>query len=138
VDWNAFLEGAPKRPFDPIRFFRWRCFVDYGSGLGGDLFVHLISGIHFVPTRNTVPQRAQSAGGLFHYKDGRDFPDLIETFYELSEFRVALRCNLNNDQGEFFGFYGTKGTLIIKESNCELHSAGHPAGTRLHTTYPGG
>jgi hypothetical protein len=23
---------------------------------------------------------------------------------------------LNNDQGEFFGFYGTKGTLIIKES----------------------
>jgi predicted dehydrogenase len=116
VDWNAFLEGAPKRPFDPVRFFRWRCFADYGSGLGGDLFVHLISGIHFVTSTNTVPQRAQSAGGLFHYKDGRDFPDLIETFFDYPNFRVSLRCNLNNDQGEFFGFYGTKGTLIIKES----------------------
>src|SRR5208282_3576528 len=40
VDWNSFLVGAPKRPFDPIRFIRWRCFTDYGSGLGGDLFVH--------------------------------------------------------------------------------------------------
>lgn len=116
VDWNAFLNGAPKRPFDPIRFFRWRCFSDYGSGLAGDLFVHLISGIHFVTGTNTVPQRAQSTGGLFHYKDGRDFPDLIETSYEYPKFRVSLRCNLNNNQGEFFGFYGTQGSLIIKES----------------------
>ena len=116
VDWNAFLEGAPKRPFDPIRFFRWRCFKDYGSGLAGDLFVHLISGIHFVTGTNTVPERVQSAGGLFHYKDGRDFPDLIESFCDYPNFRVTLRCNLNNDQGEFFGFYGSKGTLIIRES----------------------
>ncbi|HLV86248.1 MAG TPA: Gfo/Idh/MocA family oxidoreductase [Candidatus Sulfotelmatobacter sp.] len=116
VDWNSFLIGAPKRPWDPIRFFRWRCFTDYGSGLGGDLFVHLISGIHFVTGTNTVAQRAQSAGGLYHYKDGRDFPDLIETFYDYPNFRVGLRCNLNNNQGEFFGFYGNKGTLIIRES----------------------
>src|SRR6202521_1603901 len=48
IDWNAWLDGAPKRPFDPVRFFRWRCFTDYGEGLGGDLFVHLISGIQFI------------------------------------------------------------------------------------------
>src|SRR5689334_2083120 len=89
VDWNAFLVGAPKRPFDPIRFFRWRCFTDYGSGLGGDLFVHLLSGIHFVTGTDTIPLRAQSTGGLFHYKDGRDFPDLIETFYDYPNFRVS-------------------------------------------------
>lgn len=116
VDWNSFLQGAPKRPFDAVRFFRWRCFKDYGSGLAGDLFVHLISGIHFVTGTSTVPERAQSVGGLFHYKDGRDFPDLIETFYDYPKFRVMLRCNLNNNQGEFFGFYGTKGTLVIRES----------------------
>lgn len=116
IDWDAFLNGAPQRPFDPVRFFRWRCFNDYGSGLAGDLFVHLISGIHFVTSTNSIAQRAQSAGGLFHYKDGRDFPDLIETFYDYPNFRVMLRCNLNNDQGEFFGFYGNKGTLIIRES----------------------
>jgi len=116
IDWNAFLDGAPKRPFSPERFFRWRCFTDYGEGLAGDLFVHLISGIHFITGTNTVAQRARSAGGLFRWKDGRDFPDLIETLYDYPNFRVYLRCNLNNDQGEFIGFFGTKGTLIIKGS----------------------
>lgn len=114
IDWNAFLDGAPKRPFSAERFFRWRCYSDYGEGLAGDLFVHLISGIHFITGTTTAAQRAQSTGGLYHFKDGRDFPDLIETFYDYPNFRVMLRCNLNNDQGEFIGFYGTKGTLIIK------------------------
>jgi predicted dehydrogenase len=116
IDWSAFLDGAPKRAFDPLRFFRWRCFEDYGEGLGGDLFVHLISGIHFITGTNTVAQRAQSTGGLFRWKDGREFPDLIETFYDYPNFRVALRCNLNNEGGEFIGFFGTKGTMIIKDS----------------------
>ncbi len=116
IDWNAFLEDAPKRPFDPVRFFRWRCFSDYGEGLAGDLFVHLISGIHFITGTNTVAERAQSSGGLFRWKDGRDFPDLIDTFYDYPNFRMAVRCNLNNEGGEFIAFYGTKGTMIIKDS----------------------
>src|SRR6202521_3189367 len=82
IDWNTFLGNAPKRPFDPVRFFRWRCFTDYGEGLGGDLFVHLISGIHFITSTKDPAQRAQSSGGLYHFKDGREFPDLIETLYD--------------------------------------------------------
>ena len=116
VDWTAFLAGAPKRPFDAARFFRWRCFQDYGEGLGGDLFVHLISGIHFITGTNTVPSRAQSMGGLYRWKDGRDFPDLLETQYDYPKFKVSIRCNQNNEGGEFIGFYGTKGTLIIRGS----------------------
>jgi len=115
IDWNTFLWNAPKRPFDPVRFFRWRCFTDYGEGLAGDLFVHLISGIHYITGTKTTAQRAQSSGGLYHFKDGRDFPDLIETLYDYPNFKVTLRCNLNNDGGEFIGFYGTKGTMIIKD-----------------------
>jgi predicted dehydrogenase len=114
IDWTEFLGNAPKRPFDPVRFFRWRCFTDYGEGLAGDLFVHLISGINYVTGNNVIPRRAQSAGGLFHFKDGRDFPDLIETFYDYPNFRLYLRCNLMNDQGDFIGFYGTKGTAILR------------------------
>ncbi|HEY6763353.1 MAG TPA: Gfo/Idh/MocA family oxidoreductase [Candidatus Sulfotelmatobacter sp.] len=116
IDWNSFLGDAPKRAFDPVRFFRWRCFSDYGEGLAGDLFVHLISGIHYVTSTNTVASRAQSSGGLFHFKDGRDFPDLIETFYDYPNFRVGVRCNLNNESGEFIAFYGTKGTMIIQDA----------------------
>ncbi len=113
IDWNAFLEGAPKRPFDAARFFRWRCYADYGEGLAGDLFVHLLSGICFIAGINDVPKRAQSSGGLFRWKDGRDFPDLIETLYDFSNVRILLRCNLNNAGGEPIKFYGTKGTMEI-------------------------
>jgi predicted dehydrogenase len=116
IDWTTFLNGAPKRPFDPVRFFRWRCFTDYGEGLGGDLFVHLLSGIQFITGITAPAIRAQSSGGLYHFKDGREFPDLIETLYDYPNFKVTLRCNLNNDGGEFIGFYGTKGTMIIKDA----------------------
>src|ERR1700677_90926 len=113
IDWNAFLVDAPKRPFDAARFFRWRCFSDYGEGLAGDLFVHLLSGIYFISGTNEAPQRAQSSGGLFRWKDGRDFPDLIETLFDYPKFRVVLRCNLNNAGGEPIKLHGTKGTMEI-------------------------
>ena len=113
IDWKAFLEGAPQRAFDAARFFRWRCFSDYGEGLAGDLFVHLLSGIYFISGTNEAPQRAQSSGGLFRWKDGRDFPDLIETLFDFPRFRVVLRCNLNNAGGEPIKFHGTRGTMEI-------------------------
>jgi predicted dehydrogenase len=116
IDWNTFIGNAPKHAFDPVRFFRWRCFTDYGEGLGGDLFVHLLSGIHFITSTNVPASSAMSSGGLYHFKDGRDFPDLIETLYTYPNFCVTLRCNLNNAGGEFIGFYGTKGTMIIKDA----------------------
>ena len=116
IDWKAFLVGAPQVPFDAKRFFRWRCYTDYGEGLGGDLFVHLLSGIQFITGINEPAQRAMSSGGIFHFKDGREFPDLIETLYDYPNCRVTLRCNLNNNGGEFIGFYGTKGTMIIKDA----------------------
>ena len=48
VDWDRFIQDAPAHAFDPVRFFRWRLFHDYSSGLGGDLFVHMLSGIFVI------------------------------------------------------------------------------------------
>jgi predicted dehydrogenase len=113
IDWKAFLRDAPERPFDAVRFFRWRCFADYGEGVPGDLFVHLLSGIQCVSGINAAPKHAQSLGSLTYFKDGRDFPDLMATLYEYDGVTVNLHCNQNNAQGEPIIFYGKEATMSI-------------------------
>ena len=114
IDWKTWLRDAPDRPFDARRFFRWRCFADYGEGLAGDLFVHLLSGIQCITGINAAPNRAYSTGGLTHFKDGRDYPDLLVTLFDYSGVSVNVRCNQNNDTGEDTTLYGKEGTLTIK------------------------
>lgn len=115
VDWNTWLGDAPKRPFDGRRFVSWRCYKDYGAGLPGDLFVHLISGIHYITGTNEPAIRAFSTGGIYHYKDGREFGDLQWTIYDYPKFQVILRCNQNNKyEDQLFTFYGKKGTMFIR------------------------
>src|ERR1035441_2607506 len=48
LDWDTWLGTAPKKAFDPLLFARWRCWKEYGTGVAGDLLVHLISGMQFV------------------------------------------------------------------------------------------
>ncbi len=110
---KAFLRDAPERPFDAVRFFRWRCFADYGEGVAGDLYVHLLSGIQCVSGINAAPKRAQSIGSLTYFKDGRDFPDLLATLYEYDGATVNLHCNQNSAQGEPIIFYGKEATMTI-------------------------
>ena len=81
IDWDRFLGRAPKRPFEPVRLFRWRNYRDYGTGIPGDLFVHLFTGIHFVLDA-LGPTRAIASGGLRHWNDGRDVPDVMLALYD--------------------------------------------------------
>src|SRR4030095_8148711 len=81
IDWDRFLGRAPKRPFEAVRMFRWRNYRDYGTGMAGDLFVHLFTGIHFVLDA-LGPTRAIAMGGLRHWRDGRDVPDVMVAMYE--------------------------------------------------------
>ncbi len=113
IDWKTFLLDAPQVPFDPVRFFRWRCFQDYGEGLAGDLFVHLITGMQRVTGINAAPGRAYSSGSLTHFKDGRDFPDLMATLYDYPGVTVSIHCNQNNMNAEQTIFYGNEATLEI-------------------------
>lgn len=120
IDWDRFLGAAPKRPFEPIRLFRWRNYQDYGTGVAGDLFVHLFSGMHFV-TGAIGPTRIFASGGLRFWKDGRDVPDILLGLYDYPEtaahpaFNLALRVNFVNGAGETSGFRftGSEGILTI-------------------------
>ncbi len=88
VDWERFISNTEKRPFDPLRFFRWRNYLDYGTGMSGDLFVHLFSSLHFI-TGSYGPDKISAMGGLRYWKDGREVPDVL-----LGIFNTPNRSNI--------------------------------------------
>lgn len=120
IDWDRFLGRAPKVPFQPIRLFRWRNYRDYGTGVAGDLFVHLFSGMHVV-TGAIGPNRVMATGGLRFWKDGRDVPDVTLGLYDYPQterhpaFNLALKVNFADGAGEssMFRFIGSEGTMVI-------------------------
>ena len=114
IDWDRFLGRAAKVRFEPTRLFRWRNYQDYGTGVAGDLFVHLFSGLHFV-TGAMGPQRVFAMGGLRFWQDGRDVPDVLLGLYDYPTFNLALRVNFVDGAGESSGFrfIGSEGILTI-------------------------
>ena len=114
-DWLRFEGTAPKIPFDAERFFQWRKWKDYGSGVAGDLFVHLFSGTHFI-TGSHGPTRAMATGGLRFWNDGRDVPDVLLALFDYPQgFNLSLRVNFVNggDENEGLLFTGSEGTIEI-------------------------
>ncbi len=110
VDWDTYVSNTVKRPFDATRFFRWRNYKDYGTGMSGDLFVHLFSSLHFI-TNSVGPSKVYAAGGLRYWKDGREVPDVLLGTFDYHQhpahpaFNLSLRCNFVD---------GTSGTTYLK------------------------
>jgi len=128
VDWDRFLGDAPKRPFEPIRLFRWRNYRDYGTGIPGDLFVHLFSGIHYV-LDSLGPTRILATGGLRYWDDGRDVPDIIVGVYDYPKteshpaFNLMLKVNFadgGGGEGHQFRFAGPDGVITIGGNGVTL------------------
>jgi predicted dehydrogenase len=114
-DWPRFLGTAPQMPFSAERFFQWRKWHDYGSGVAGDLFVHLFSGTHFI-TGAHGPTRAMATGGLRFWKDGRDVDDVLLALFDYPEgFNLSLHVNFvdGGEESEGFLFTGSEGLMEI-------------------------
>ncbi|HET7213600.1 MAG TPA: Gfo/Idh/MocA family oxidoreductase [Terriglobia bacterium] len=121
LDWATWQGSAPKHPFSPIRFARWRAFRDYGEGIPGDLYVHLLTGVHYVMSVTAPPERACSMGGLFQWnKDDRDYPDQMSTIYEYPSFRSMIRVTLDNEENEVVRILGTRGTIELNERGLTM------------------
>jgi predicted dehydrogenase len=123
VDWPRFLGTAPKVPFSAERLFQWKKFSEYGSGVAGDLFVHLFSGTHFI-TGSNGPVRAFATGGIRYWKDGRDEPDVLLGLFDYAAEGFNLHLRVNFVQGapenEGFFFAGSEGTLQIRGDSVIL------------------
>jgi predicted dehydrogenase len=116
IDWERYLGNAPQRPFDAQRFFQFRNWWDYGTGVAGDEYVHLLSRVHYVLDVQ-YPLNAIAQGGIYKWKGDRDVPDLHNTLYDYGKFQAVVLANLasNWDPGEIVRFYGDKGTVELTE-----------------------
>lgn len=129
VDWDRYIANASKRPYDPKRFFWWRNYKEYGTGMSGDLFVHLLTGIHYI-TESLGPVKVFSSGQLSYWKDGRDVPDVMTAIMEYPEtpqhpaFQVMLRVNFISGGGDrgLTRFIGSEGTLEMRNGVTINHN----------------
>ncbi|MDZ7650027.1 MAG: Gfo/Idh/MocA family oxidoreductase [Cytophagales bacterium] len=119
VDWDSFQGDAPKRPYDPTRFFRWRNYQDYGTGVAGDLFVHLFFSI---TCGNQLKRTESNSCDRWLTDIGRMvamFPDVILGIYDYPAtdkhpaFNLQMRVNFvdGSERGEGLRLIGTDGYI---------------------------
>lgn len=121
VDWDAYVSNTNPRDFDPLRFFRWRNYRDYGTGVSGDLFVHLFSSLHFI-TNSKGPNKIQATGGLRYWKDGREVPDILLGMFDYPDteehppFNLSLRVNFvdGTSGSTYLRLVGSEGAMDVK------------------------
>lgn len=111
IDWKQF-EGHPQRikeymdymtsaglakyvgpdardKFSLERFFRWRCWWDYSTGLTGDLFTHEYDAMNHIMNLG-IPASASASGGVYFFKDGRTVPDVLQSSFEFPDHNLSL------------------------------------------------
>ncbi len=128
VDWDRYLSITMQRPWDPLRFFRWRNYRDYGTGVSGDLFVHLFSSLHYI-TSSKGPRKIVATGGLRYWKDGREVPDVLLGIFDYPEctthpgFNLSLRVNFvdGTSGNTFLRLVGNEGAMDVTWNDVFLY-----------------
>jgi len=148
VDWERYIAGMPKLPYDARKFFWWRNYREFGTGVAGDLFVHLISGTHVI-TDSKGPEAIFASGQLCYWKDGRNVPDVMTGIMRYPEtpehapFQLTLQVNFVSGTGgsEMVQFVGDEGTINISGNGLTVHHSIMPkapgiGGWDALSTYP--
>ena len=118
LDWKAFLGPAPKRPFDPERYFRWRKYWDYSGGIATDLFYHTVSPL-LVAIGGAFPLRVTSSGGIYLQKD-REVPDTFFMNVDYPAWTMQLACSVASGVGAPLVIHGSRATLFIGQNSESL------------------
>jgi predicted dehydrogenase len=111
VDWSAFLNGRPERPFDPYRLINWRLFWEFSGGNCAENLVHQIAWIMSVLDL-PLPSAAYMSGGVFSEKDGREVPDTIAVTFDFPDLVVTWQSTFSNKHYELGDrLLGSDGTI---------------------------
>ncbi|MFY7825803.1 MAG: Gfo/Idh/MocA family protein [Flectobacillus sp.] len=127
TNWDKFIEVTEKMAFDAKKFFWWRAFKEVGTGVAGDLFIHLLSGTHLI-TNSKGPETIFSTGQFSYWKDGRNMPDVMSgvmQYPDCSEhdaFQLTLQVNFISGTGgqEVIRLVGSEGVIEVMGNNITI------------------
>jgi predicted dehydrogenase len=115
LNWEAFQGTAPKRPFDPHRYWSWRWYWDYAGGLMTDIGAHQLDIVAWLGGVE-VPKSAVANGGRYYF-DKWETPDVIHGVWDYGKFAATFAVEfVNGADGVGCGFYGTRQTLVANAS----------------------
>ena len=127
IDWEKFIEATEKMSFDAKKFFWWRAFKELGTGVAGDLFIHLLSGSHFI-TNSKGPESIYSTGQFSYWKDGRNMPDVMAGVMQYPDsnehqaYQLTLQVNFISGTGgqEIIRLIGSEGVIEVNGNNLTV------------------
>jgi predicted dehydrogenase len=127
TDWSKFIEVTGKMEFDAKKFFWWRAYKEVGTGVAGDLFIHLLSGTHFI-TNSKGPETIYSTGQFSHWNDGRNMPDVMSGVMQYGKnnahpaFQMTLQVNFVSGTGgqEIIRLIGSEGVMDVKGNDITV------------------
>jgi len=140
--WKQFIGNAPKHDFNPQRFFYWRNWKDYGTGIAGDLFVHVLASLHYI-TDAIGPEKVYTTGGIYNKTNPyRDTPDIMLGYFNYPDrnnvgaFTVQLGANyvdgVSKKWGSMnFSIVGSEGKLTVGWNEVKLESLNEIDSNRL-------
>jgi predicted dehydrogenase len=120
LDWKAFLGSAPKRAFEPERYFRWRKYWDYSGGIATDLFYHTVSPL-LLSIGGDFPLRVTSSGGIYLQKD-REVPDTFFMNVDYPSWTMQLACSVGSGVGAPLVIHGSQATLFVGQNSESLNN----------------
>lgn len=94
IDWKQWLGPLPYHPFSLERFYGWARFLDYDTGLLGQLFSHEFDAINQMLDIG-IPSSVVASGGQYFYKDYGDIPDVINCIFEYPNKELTLTYSAN-------------------------------------------
>jgi predicted dehydrogenase len=127
TNWDKFIEATDKMAFDAKKFFWWRAFKEVGTGVAGDLFIHLLSGTHFM-TNSKGPETIFGTGQFSYWKDGRNLPDVMSGVMQYPDspehpaFQMTLQVNFISGTGgqEVIRLIGSEGIIDVKGNSITV------------------
>lgn len=126
IDWERFQEySGIKTNFDAERFFRWRCWWEYGTGIAGDLMSHQWDGVNMIVGMG-IPEAVQTMGGLYFWTKDREVPDQWHVMFEYpkKQLNVTFACTFHNrHHGTNTFIFGRDATIEVAERHCRLYTA---------------